>query len=396
MTQSGLNKKVIIKSAQFPPPYGGVSVFNERLYDYLIGKGTDCLFFVLSARKPEKRKYVKVINRYTWPGAKRIIKHLPKLPETLRKLRRQYGLCLPVKESVRMFWRSILISKYLSTNIEYSVLCDHLGKTQIHFVFLSYLGYHVDIHTYLHGSGITEAFDRNPALYRKLINLSSTYIVASKHMYKIYERKKALIDDVRICPPFLPSAYFNDCRSKKEDLLLFIGGFTLVKNPLFLIDELNKSRKVLSRFKMVFIGSGPLEEEMVGKIRKYNLSNVEIAGTRGINETEEYLEKAKYLVLPSTREPFGIVVTEAMAKGVVPIVSNRGGMKENFGKDAGYVFDLEPGALSEILDQLSSEDYDKRSRSAYQQSFQYRDDRLGKAILDILLEDRAASKVNDV
>ncbi len=87
-------------------------------------------------------------------------------------------------------------------------------------------------------------------------------------------------------------------------------------------------------------------------------------------QIEEELTKSKYLVLASKREAFGLVVIEAMAKGVVPIVSDGGGKKYILNNTVGAVFKQDDSsALISILNLIGEEDesnYLERSFSCYE------------------------------
>ena len=192
--------KTIIKLGDFPPPRGGVTIFNENLYNFLIKKRIDFLFFIFRENELGREKVVSIKAHNLRDLFLLIIKsHLLLFAD--HAFQGKYKICLSLKHRVRFFLKAILISKWLRKEKCYSALCDDLGLSQIIFIYLKLLGYSIDIHTYLHGAGIIEKYDKELALYKKLTNLSSTYIVASKFMADVYNEKKDKIDDVRICPP---------------------------------------------------------------------------------------------------------------------------------------------------------------------------------------------------
>lgn len=62
---------------------------------------------------------------------------------------------------------------------------------------------------------------------------------------------------------------------------------------------------------------GPLREEVELYIRKHNLSNIRIDAPTP--DVAKYYEESEILVMTSIFEGFGLVLTEAMSRGCVPI-----------------------------------------------------------------------------
>jgi glycosyltransferase involved in cell wall biosynthesis len=69
--------------------------------------------------------------------------------------------------------------------------------------------------------------------------------------------------------------------------------------------------------------------------------HVQFAGLKPARETTTYFAFAECFVLPSSREPWGLVVNEAMASGLPVIVSDRCGCAEDLVANGtnGYLFD---------------------------------------------------------
>lgn len=378
-------KRTIIQLAKFPPPYGGVTVGNERLYNYMLKNKVKFKIFNISKQNIYKEHIVNIYP-YKFKYFVKTLVNYRSFRELCIYLRESFILDLPYNEMFKFYYKAILISNYLNKDQMYSAYCNHLGKDQIIFWFLKFMGYSVDIHTYLHGSGIIESYDKNPKLYKKLTNLSNTYMVASNYMKELYKDRKDKVSDVRITPPFIVDDYYNSSITNKENILLFVGSFTEVKNPIYIIEELNKCKEVLEEFRMVFVGKGPLRAEMNNKIEEYRLTNIEIIGELNLSETEKIFEKSKYLILPSKREPFGRVIVEAMAKRTIPIVANVGGMPELFSEKAGFVFEFEQENLAKILRSINNIDYEKMSDQSYKEAINYNETNMAKKWVEVLLE----------
>ena len=84
---------------------------------------------------------------------------------------------------------------------------------------------------------------------------------------------------------------------------------------------------------LAYVGDGPVRTELEHEIRALGLGRrVTVLGFRNQSELPAIYGAADVLVLASDGEPWGLVVNEAMAAGVVPILSDR----------VGAVVDLSP------------------------------------------------------
>ena len=107
---------------------------------------------------------------------------------------------------------------------------------------------------------------------------------------------------------------------------------------------------------------------------------------------------AKGFVLPSTREPWGLVVNEAMAASLPVIVSNRCGCAEDLvrSESNGFVFDpVNETALTTCLTRMSSLSDEQRSQqgeASLQRIARFSPQNFGEEIAGIL---RAAKGVTN-
>lgn len=70
-------------------------------------------------------------------------------------------------------------------------------------------------------------------------------------------------------------------------------------------------------YNLVILGDGPLRKDVELYIRNHNLSNIRIDAPT--SDVAKYYEEFEILVMTSIFEGFGLVLTEAMSKGCVPI-----------------------------------------------------------------------------
>ena len=113
----------------------------------------------------------------------------------------------------------------------------------------------------------------------------------------------------------------DELNIKEGDILLgHVGRFTKVKNHEFLVDLFYKVHKLDSRYKLILIGTGPLEESIKEKVAKLGIN--ESVFFMGYKEnTNEYFQAIDVFLLPSLYEGLGIVLIEAQASGLTCIAT---------------------------------------------------------------------------
>lgn len=102
--------------------------------------------------------------------------------------------------------------------------------------------------------------------------------------------------------------------------LIFVGALYEHKGVCLLPKICNRLSECGIVFHMTIVGNGPARknlEESFGKTRQF----VSFIGEIETAELEEYWSRSDILVFPSRLESFGLVLIEAMAHGVIPIVS---------------------------------------------------------------------------
>jgi glycosyltransferase involved in cell wall biosynthesis len=108
----------------------------------------------------------------------------------------------------------------------------------------------------------------------------------------------------------------------REIRLLFVGRLSVQKNiPLMLDSVAAYLRRSSRKATLTVVGDGPEESKMRSMIERLGLSDaVTLLGTLHGTDLESQYERADALILTSTNESFGLVLIEAMAKGL-PIVT---------------------------------------------------------------------------
>lgn len=111
---------------------------------------------------------------------------------------------------------------------------------------------------------------------------------------------------------------------------LYVGRLSSEKNVGSLLEAWIQHRRSGGRWPLVIVGSGP-EEAVLRHVAQRSgfAADVHFAGHKSFRELPAYYAHAGCFVLPSTREPWGLVVNEALASGLPVIVSNRCGCAED-------------------------------------------------------------------
>ena len=137
----------------------------------------------------------------------------------------------------------------------------------------------------------------------------------------------------------------------RQKVLLCVARFSPEKNHEVLIRAFLKS-DLAGTCRLRLIGGGPLESQL--KQVAGDSPMVEFAGWVDYQQLPAEYAGASYFVLPSTFEPWGLVVNEAMAAGLPVIVSDACGCQPDLaGAGNGYVFPAEDeAALVGILNNL--------------------------------------------
>tara|TARA_B100001287_G_scaffold258925_1_gene245687 strand:+ start:858 stop:1940 length:1083 start_codon:yes stop_codon:yes gene_type:complete len=178
-----------------------------------------------------------------------------------------------------------------------------------------------------------EGFSKNffsPILLSLISNLPIKFAVVSEHAFNTFPKKIQKISKIiknPISVPFNEKLNFED----KNNTILSVGRLAEEKNHLDLLKSFKLISSKIPNWKLKIIGSGPLESQIKSFIETNDLTNrVEL-----IKETKsielEY-QMAKFLIVPSRYEGFGLVIAEALSCGL-PVVLFENGNSSNLIKN---------------------------------------------------------------
>ncbi|WP_211455070.1 glycosyltransferase family 4 protein [Collimonas antrihumi] len=120
-----------------------------------------------------------------------------------------------------------------------------------------------------------------------------------------------------------PQANWQSSLSRK---FLYVGRLAAEKNLERLIIAFAEVAKEHSNASLVLVGDGPDKGQLQILAKTLGVSEkIVFAGGKSMQDLVEYYQSAFCLVLPSTSEPWGLVVNEAFIMGCPAVVSNQCG-----------------------------------------------------------------------
>jgi glycosyltransferase involved in cell wall biosynthesis len=117
-----------------------------------------------------------------------------------------------------------------------------------------------------------------------------------------------------------------------KPVILFCGKLAPHKRPL---DLCTAAKELAHDVNVVFVGDGALAEEVRASLMP---GHGVLTGFVNQSELPAYYHAADIIVLPSEVENWGLVVNEAMAAGVLPVVSDRVGAAPDLVAGVGEVY----------------------------------------------------------
>jgi glycosyltransferase involved in cell wall biosynthesis len=121
---------------------------------------------------------------------------------------------------------------------------------------------------------------------------------------------------------------FTPTEGKPRDIdLLFVGSFSPRKGPDRFIEIFSRLKTKYPQLKAVLLGDGILKKSAMEMIERCGLTDwVEMPGH--VTNVSDYLKRSKIFLLPTKAEGLSFAMLEAMATGVVPVVSNVGDLSD--------------------------------------------------------------------
>ena len=133
----------------------------------------------------------------------------------------------------------------------------------------------------------------------------------------------------------------TSCGIKESKVAGFIGRFSKVKNPEFMLEIAEKMIEKNSDARVVMIGTGYLYDEIKAQIAARKLTD-HVLLTGSVDNVNEWLSALDCLVMPSFFEGLPFVLVEAQAAGLPCVVSSNVSKEANLTGLVQYI-DLDAG-----------------------------------------------------
>jgi glycosyltransferase involved in cell wall biosynthesis len=184
----------------------------------------------------------------------------------------------------------------------------------------------------------------SPFVFRHADHLTVQSPTMAEQLTKVFERvrRRPTGDEIRRKLCVIPNGISPvDAQYCDGDAVLFVGRLTKAKGVHVLLEAM---RRCPDEF-LIVVGDGPERRALERSAR--HLANVAFTGMVGHVKVDEYLARARVLVLPSFQEGQPNVVMEAMARGIPVIASRVGGVPDLVRHgDTGFL--IEPGDIGAI------------------------------------------------
>lgn len=197
-------------------------------------------------------------------------------------------------------------------------------------------------------------------------------LAGGNYTHKDLFRKFGMKEDrVMLMPMVVDNIHFDnkEYEQKVTDIMrfLYVGRLIECKNIDLMIRAFLAHHQKHSNSELHIVGKGELSEVLKNKYASYE--SVFFDGPKYGDDLLTVYRQNHVLVLPSTYEPWGLVVNEAMSAGMPVLVSNEVGAHYDLvdGNDTGFVFDAhDEQLLVNVMEQISSVDiYKKYANNAH-------------------------------
>lgn len=155
--------------------------------------------------------------------------------------------------------------------------------------------------------------------YKKLYRKADKYVLLSNKFIPIF-KKRSGITNLHKCysinnPITIPIPPQRTILKQKE--ILFVGRFTPQKGIDMLMDIWKELSFKYPEWTLKLVGGGELESYIIEYIKNNQIQNIKLEGFQ--KDTSLYYQNASILCLTSIFEGWGLVLTEAMSRGCIPI-----------------------------------------------------------------------------
>ena len=153
----------------------------------------------------------------------------------------------------------------------------------------------------------------------------------------------------------------------KNKLVLFVGKLAHFKGVDVLIDALKiYEDKYPGDITTIIAGDGELAPSLKKQAKDNGLNDLHFMGHLDSTQLRELYSTADVSLVPSRREPFGLVAIEALACGCPVIATNQGGLTDIINDDVGTLVNVEDveDLANAIRKEIYHSDREQRGKNA--------------------------------
>ncbi len=321
-------KIAICNVQEFNPTIGGIERVSVSLATQLIACGVS-IIFVSCRRSPYSEDYTLPAPQFFLPNdADYAEENITALTDILKK--EQVDIILNQNAHSQLFNKFCAKVKQKSGLPLISVLhfCPDMriraNRNRMDFKFFNWKQLSVialrDIATRWPFRFFTMYPHRK--LYKHLYEISDRTVLLSEKYFHSFMHIAGVEDSTRLCAinnmlsfPYKRQENFQE----KKKQILFCGRFSPQKNPYRALYVWKQLQEELTDWEFVLIGDGPFKKRL-----KELSSELGLQRTRflGFQNPVSYYKESSLMLLTSNYEGWGLVLTEAMQHGCVPIAFN--------------------------------------------------------------------------
>ena len=183
--------------------------------------------------------------------------------------------------------------------------------------------------------------------------IGTNYFVSGERAYNHFVHRYHM-NPAKVCMGYsvVDNEHFKAKKELPKTYLLCVARYSEEKNLEFLIRCFTQS-KLSEKYQLLIIGDGPLKESLQHTITSLHTDRIILSGWRTYAELPEIYAGAIACILPSTFEPWGLVINEAMAAKLPILVSNDCGCKSDLLKEGINGLSFNPANGTELVSVLN-------------------------------------------
>jgi len=228
-----------------------------------------------------------------------------------------------------------------------------------------------DLMGYQKGSRFRKYADEAALGAKRIITISNDNNKLVRELFPACSDRVVLMQNGYDTERFFPEPISRDQVQRMFDLtlkkkfVLFVGKLAHFKGVDVLLEaaRLYESERP-DEIVTVIAGDGELAAQLQKQAKESKLKDVHFMGHLACMQLRNLYSTADVSVVPSRREPFGLVAIEALACGCPVVATNQGGLTDIINEKVGALVDVDDafGLAAAIQNELYRKDSEERSR----------------------------------